>query len=151
VVEEIVHRAPQRLHWAPHNLVGAWLHHFPMLALVADRSNLAASEFSSRISRQSIHLDCLSFPCSIGLDFSSVCKESDVRVNGSFHGCVDSPLVPRWIFVSFSSNFHRFFVCGLFLWFGGVWIRICWWESWIVASCIFVLDLDPQTPNSASD
>jgi hypothetical protein len=24
--------------------------------------------------------------------------------------------------------------------------QICWWESWIVASCIFVLDLDP--PNS---
>jgi hypothetical protein len=23
------------------------------------------------------------------------------------------------------------------------WVRICWWESWIVASCIFVLDLDP--------
>jgi hypothetical protein len=26
------------------------------------------------------------------------------------------------------------------------WARIYWWESWIVASCIFVLDLDP--PNS---
>jgi hypothetical protein len=39
---EIVHRAPQRLHLAPHNFVGAWLHHSPMLALVALRSNLAA-------------------------------------------------------------------------------------------------------------
>jgi hypothetical protein len=29
-------------------------------------------------------------------------------VNGSFHGCVDSPLVARWIFVSFSSYFRRF-------------------------------------------
>jgi hypothetical protein len=28
---------------------------------------------SSRVSRQSIHLDCFSFPCSIGLDFSSTC------------------------------------------------------------------------------
>jgi hypothetical protein len=45
VVEEIVHKAPQRLRWAPHNLVGAWLHHSPMLALVDHRSNLAASEF----------------------------------------------------------------------------------------------------------
>jgi hypothetical protein len=35
---------------------------------------------------------------------------------------------------------------GLFLRFCGVWARICWWESWKVASCIFVLDLDP--PNS---
>jgi hypothetical protein len=34
-------------------------------------------------------------------------------------------------------------VRGLFLRFRGVWARICWWESWIVASCIFVLDLDP--------
>jgi hypothetical protein len=33
---------------------------------------------SSRVSRQSIHPDCFSFPCSIGLDFSSVCKESDL-------------------------------------------------------------------------
>jgi hypothetical protein len=30
---------------------------------------------SSRVSRQTIHPDCFSFPCSIGLDFSSVCKE----------------------------------------------------------------------------
>jgi hypothetical protein len=34
-------------------------------------------------------------------------------------------------------------VRGLFLRFLGVWARFCWWESWIVASCIFVLDLDP--------
>jgi hypothetical protein len=27
---------------------------------------------SSRVSRQTIHLDCFSFPCSIGLHFSSV-------------------------------------------------------------------------------
>jgi hypothetical protein len=56
---------------------------------------------SSRVSMQTIHLDCFSFPCSIGLDFSSVCKESDLRVNGTFHGCVDSRFVARWIFVSF--------------------------------------------------
>jgi hypothetical protein len=48
--------------------------------------------------------------------------------------------------VSFSSYFCRFFVRGVFLRFYGVWARICWWESWIVASCIFVLDRDP--PNS---
>jgi hypothetical protein len=83
---------------------------------------------------------------SLGLDFSSVCKESELRVNGSFHGCVDSRFVARWIFVSFSSCFRRFFMRGLFLRFCGVWARICWWESWIVDSCIFVLDLDP--PNS---
>jgi hypothetical protein len=98
---------------------------------------------SSRVSRQTIHPDCSSFPSSLGLDFSSVCKESDLRVNGSFHGCVDSRFVARWIFVSFSSYFRRFFMCGLFLRFGGVWARICWWESWKVASYIFVLDLDP--------
>jgi hypothetical protein len=56
---------------------------------------------SSKVSSQTIHPDCFSFPCSIGLDFSSICKESDPRVNGSFHGCVDFPLVARWIFVSF--------------------------------------------------
>jgi hypothetical protein len=70
---------------------------------------------SSRVSRKTIHPDYFSFPCSIGLDFSSVCKESDLRVNGSFHGCVDSPLVACWIFVSFSSYFRRFFMRGLFL------------------------------------
>jgi hypothetical protein len=70
---------------------------------------------SSRVSRQTIHLDCLSFPCSVGLDFSSVCKESDLRVNGSFHGCVDFRFVARWIFMSFSSYFRRFFLHGLFL------------------------------------
>jgi hypothetical protein len=101
---------------------------------------------SSRVSRKTIHLDCFPFPCSIGLDSSSVCKESDLRVNGSFHGCVDLPLVARWIFVSFSSYFHQFFMCDLSLRFLGVWVSICWWESWIVTSCIFVLDLDP--PNS---
>jgi hypothetical protein len=36
-------------------------------------------------------------------------------------------------------------VCGLFLLFRGAWVRICWWESWIVASCIFVLDHDPSS------
>jgi hypothetical protein len=64
---------------------------------------------SSMVSRQTIHPDCFSFPCSIGLDFSSICKESDLRVNGSFHGCVDFPFVARWIFVSFSSYFVDFF------------------------------------------
>jgi hypothetical protein len=37
--------APQRLRWAPQNLVGAWLHHSPMLALVHHRSNSAAPGF----------------------------------------------------------------------------------------------------------
>jgi hypothetical protein len=106
---------------------------------------------SSRVSRQTIHPECFSFPCSIVLDFSSICKEFDLRVNGIYHGCVDFPVVLCWIFVSFSSYFRRFFVRGLFLRFRCVWVRICWWESWIVASCIFVLDPDPQTPNSASD
>jgi hypothetical protein len=56
---------------------------------------------SYRVSRQTIHPDCFSFLCSIGLEFSSVCKESDLRVNGRFHGCFDFPLVSHWIFVSF--------------------------------------------------
>jgi hypothetical protein len=72
-------------------------------------------DISSSVSRQTIHPDCFSFPCSLRLDFSSACKESDLRVNGSFHGCVESRFVARWIFVSFSSYFHRFFVHGLFL------------------------------------
>jgi hypothetical protein len=71
--------------------------------------------YSSRVSRQTIYPDCFSFPCSIWLDFSSICKESDLRVNRSFHGCVDFPLVPRVIFVSFSSYFHWIFVRVLFL------------------------------------
>jgi hypothetical protein len=70
---------------------------------------------SSRVSRKTIHPDCFSFPRSLGLDFSSLCKESDLRVNGSFHGCVDSWFVAHWIFVSFSSYFCRFFVRGLFI------------------------------------
>jgi hypothetical protein len=41
VVGVIVHKAPQRSRWAPHNFVGAWLHHSPMLALMALRNNLA--------------------------------------------------------------------------------------------------------------
>jgi hypothetical protein len=101
---------------------------------------------SSRVSRQTIHPDSFLFPCSLRLDYSFICKESDLRANGSFHGCVDSRFVACWIFVSFSSYFCRFFMSGLFLRLYGVWARICWWESWIVASCIFVLDLDP--PNS---
>jgi hypothetical protein len=70
---------------------------------------------SSRVSRQTILPDCFSFPCSIGLDFSSVCKESDLRVNGSFHDCVDFLLVDRVIFLSFSSYFRWIFMHGLFL------------------------------------
>jgi hypothetical protein len=62
-----------------------------------------------------IYPDGFSFPCSIGLDFSSICKDSDLQVNGSFHGCVGFLVVARWIFVSFSSYFRQFFVCGLFL------------------------------------
>jgi hypothetical protein len=84
------------------------------------------------------------FPCSIGLGFSFVCKESDLRVNGSFHGCIDFPLVARWIFVSFLSYFRWIFVRALFLRSCGVRVRICWWGSWIVALCIFVLDHDPS-------
>jgi hypothetical protein len=45
VVEEGVHIAPQRLRWVPQNLVGAWLQHSPMLALVHHRIILAALEF----------------------------------------------------------------------------------------------------------
>jgi hypothetical protein len=45
VVKEDVHLAPQRLRWAPQNLVGVWLHHSPMLALVHHRSNSAVPEF----------------------------------------------------------------------------------------------------------
>jgi hypothetical protein len=45
----------------------------------------------------------------------SVCKDSDLRVNGSFHDCVDFPLVARVIFVSFSSYFCWIFARGLFL------------------------------------
>jgi hypothetical protein len=56
--------------------------------------------------------DCFSFPCSIGLDFSSIYKESDLRMNGSFHGCVNFPLVARVSFVSFSSYFHWIFMRG---------------------------------------
>jgi hypothetical protein len=63
---------------------------------------------SSRVFRQTIHPDCFSFPCSIGLDFSSVCKESDLRVNESFHGCVDFSLVAHVIFVSFRAIFVGF-------------------------------------------
>jgi hypothetical protein len=70
---------------------------------------------SSRVFRKTIHPDCFSFRCSIGLDFSSICNESDLRVNGSFHDCVNFPLVARVIFVSFSSYFHWIFVCGLLL------------------------------------
>jgi hypothetical protein len=106
---------------------------------------------SSRVSRQTILPDYFAFPCCIGLDFSSVCKESGLRVNGSFHGCVDFPLVAHWVFFSFLSYFRWIFVRGLFLRFWGVWVRICWWESLIVALCIFVLDQTPQTPNSTSD
>jgi hypothetical protein len=65
---------------------------------------------SSRVSRQTFHPDCFSFPSFLGLDFSTVCKVSELRVNGSFHGCVDSRFVARWIFVSFLSYFCRLFV-----------------------------------------
>jgi ABC-type enterochelin transport system permease subunit len=64
---------------------------------------------SSRVSRQTIHPDRFSFPCSIGFDFSFVCKESDLQVIGSFHGCVDSPLVACWISVSFFELFSLVF------------------------------------------
>jgi hypothetical protein len=99
---------------------------------------------NSRVCRQSILPNCFSFPCSIDLDFSSICKESDLRVNGNFHGSINFPLVARVIFLSFFSYFHWIFVRGLFLRFWGVWVWICWWGSWIVALCIFVLDHDPS-------
>jgi hypothetical protein len=41
VVGGVVCKAPQRSRWAPHNLVGAPVHHSPMLAPVALRNNLA--------------------------------------------------------------------------------------------------------------
>jgi hypothetical protein len=63
---------------------------------------------SSRVSRQTIHPDCFSFSCSLGLDFSSIYKESDLRVNGSFRGCVNSRFVARWIFVFFRAIFVGF-------------------------------------------
>jgi hypothetical protein len=40
-----VHMASQRLRWAPQYLVGVWLHHSPMLALVHHFSNSAAPRF----------------------------------------------------------------------------------------------------------
>jgi hypothetical protein len=64
---------------------------------------------SSRVSRQTIDLHCFSFPCSLGLDFSSVCKESDLLVNVSFHGYVDSWFVAPSIFVSFFKLFSSVF------------------------------------------
>jgi hypothetical protein len=64
------------------------------------------SYINSRVSRQTILPNCFSFPCSIGLDFSSVRNESNLRVNGSFHGCVDFLLVARVIFMTFSSYFR---------------------------------------------
>jgi hypothetical protein len=45
MVEGGVHIAPQRIRWVPQNLVGVWLHHSPMLALVHHRSNSAVPEF----------------------------------------------------------------------------------------------------------
>jgi hypothetical protein len=45
--------APQRLRWAPQNLVGVWLHHSPMLALVNHRSNSAVPEFLQMVAEPS--------------------------------------------------------------------------------------------------
>jgi hypothetical protein len=53
-----VHMAPQRLRWAPQNLVGVWLHHSPMLALVHHRSNSAAPEFLQMVA----HNFCCALP-----------------------------------------------------------------------------------------
>jgi hypothetical protein len=64
-------------------------------------------------------------------------------VNGSFHGCVDSRFIARWILCLFRIVFVGF-LCAACSFDSEV--QICSWESWIVASCIFVLDLDP--PNS---
>jgi hypothetical protein len=144
-------RAIKRSATWPISPVGLYLNLSARSSVVFCLARRGLIYISSRVSRKTIHPDCFSFRCSLGLHFSSVCKESDLRVNGSFHGCVDSRFVARWIFVSFTSYFRRFFVCGLFLRFWGVWARICWWESWIVAPCIFMLDLDPQTSSSAFD
>jgi hypothetical protein len=57
-VEEDVHMASQRLLWAPQNLVGVWLHHSPMLALVHHHSNLAALEFFQMVA----HNFCCALP-----------------------------------------------------------------------------------------
>jgi hypothetical protein len=101
---------------------------------------------SSRVSRQTIHLDYFSFPCSIGLDFSPICKKSDLRVNGSFHGCVDFPACSlldfNVFFELFSLIFHAWLVPSILRCLGSNLLA----GSWIVASCIFVHDLDP--PNS---
>jgi hypothetical protein len=74
---------------------------------------------------------------------SPLCREFDVRVYGSIHGCVDFLLVAHVIFMSFSSYFRWIFVHALFLQFWGVLVQIRWWGSWIDVLCIFVLDLDP--------
>jgi hypothetical protein len=89
------------------------------------------------------------FPCSTGLDFSFVCKEFNLRVNGSFHGCIDYPFVARWIFVPFSSYFRQFSCAACSFDFEVFGFEFVWWVSWIVVSCIFVIDLDP--PNFEFD
>jgi hypothetical protein len=61
---------------------------------------------SSRVFRQTIHPDCFSFPYSLGLDFSSVCKESDLRVNEAF---MVAP-IPGLSLVGFSCLFRAIFV-----------------------------------------
>jgi hypothetical protein len=58
VVKEDVHKAPQRLRWIPQNLVGVWLHHSPMVALVHHHSNSAVPELLQWVD---IILVCTSF------------------------------------------------------------------------------------------
>jgi hypothetical protein len=58
VIEEGVHMTPQSLRWAPQKLVGVWLHHSPMLALVHHRSNSAAPEFLQMVA----HNFCCALP-----------------------------------------------------------------------------------------
>jgi hypothetical protein len=100
---------------------------------------------------QTIHPDRFSFPCSLGLVFSSICKESDLRVNGSFHGCVDS----RFVLVGFSCLLQAIFVdfsCVAFsfdsevfgLGFDGG------NHGYLLRATLFLI-LIPQTPSSASD
>ena len=62
--------------------------------------------YSSRVSGQTIHPDCFSFSLLHRHRFSSpFCRESDLRLYGSIHGCVDFLLVARVMFVSFFELF----------------------------------------------
>jgi hypothetical protein len=84
---------------------------------------------------------------------SPVFKESDLRVYGSFHGCVDLLLVACVIFNVFFELGASLcdFVRALFLQFCSVWVRICWWDHGSLPGASLCLIMTSQTPNSASD